>query len=325
MISVIVPTFKGSTCIKRAIDSVLVQKKVDYEIIVVDDNEPDSYERERTEQLISQYVNVENFKYIKHHRNKNGSAARNTGIKVAKGEYISFLDDDDWYLPGRLKKCLDIAHEFNADVVYTDVLITKNNIPMDYIVANNNGNLFNHLWLNENLFGTGSNIFIKKSSITLNGYFDEKLPRQQDFDFLLRQFVGGSIAVGLNECLVVKAMNGVNNSVSYEKLKFIKNSLISRYYDQIRSLGSDIENKILIAQHKELLHSACIDKNDNGILEQKQQLKQLGYNLSLKELLSCCILASSMRKCVQELVWRIYSRKVRSQHPNLVEIVKKFN
>lgn len=65
------------------------------EIIVVDDNDPSSNERYMTEDLLCKYLIDKRVIYIKHDRNKNGSAARNSGYKKSKGDYIMFLDDDD--------------------------------------------------------------------------------------------------------------------------------------------------------------------------------------------------------------------------------------
>ena len=142
LVSVIIPTYKGSKCLSRAINSVLNQVGVDFEVLVVDDNNPDSDERKKTEIVMKDYVNDDRVIYLKHPCNMNGSVARNTGIAKAKGEIISFLDDDDFYFPDRLAKCLKRIIETNSDIVYTNTLITKENIPCGYTRAEREGNLF---------------------------------------------------------------------------------------------------------------------------------------------------------------------------------------
>ena len=97
-ISVIITTYGGSKKIRRAIKSVQHQGFKDYEIIVVDDNDPGSDSRTITESILEEFVNSNSIIYIKHDKNLNGSAARNTGISMAKGAIIGFLDDDDeWH------------------------------------------------------------------------------------------------------------------------------------------------------------------------------------------------------------------------------------
>ena len=102
-VSVIIPTYHRSECIVRAVDSVLSQTLQDIEVIVVDDNGKATDEGEKTAKIMAGYTNNPKVIYLRHDVNKNGAAARNTGIRNAAGEYISFLDDDDIYLPQRLE------------------------------------------------------------------------------------------------------------------------------------------------------------------------------------------------------------------------------
>ncbi|MEF2247768.1 glycosyltransferase family 2 protein [Paenibacillus sp. IITD108] len=94
--SVIIPTYNRQRFIKRAIMSVLKQTCKDYEIIVVDDGS-----RDRTKQIVSLFRAQVRYVYQK---NQGPSAARNTGIRLAKGKYIAFLDSDDRFLPRKLEK-----------------------------------------------------------------------------------------------------------------------------------------------------------------------------------------------------------------------------
>jgi len=92
-VSVIIPTYNRAHLVGRAIRSVLNQTYQDFEIIVVDDCSTDN-----TEEIVKGF-NDHRIRYMRHDRNRGGSAARNTGIKASQGKYIAFLDsDDEWLL-----------------------------------------------------------------------------------------------------------------------------------------------------------------------------------------------------------------------------------
>lgn len=119
MITVITPTYKRHQYLKNAIDSVLGQTYTDFEIIVVDDNPPESEERIKTEEVIREYNDVR-IHYIQNEKNIGGADSRNKAIGIAKGEYIAFLDDDDMYLPDRLKVQVEAMMANDWDVCVMD-------------------------------------------------------------------------------------------------------------------------------------------------------------------------------------------------------------
>ena len=119
LVSVIIPTYKTNKSLKRAIDSVFAQSYKKVEVIVVDDNNCDEY-RIVAECIAEEYKNLDNFKYIQHEHNKNGSAARNTGVESSDGTYISFLDDDDYYYTDKISKEVD-SHEEMCYLIDDDI------------------------------------------------------------------------------------------------------------------------------------------------------------------------------------------------------------
>ena len=96
MVSVIIPTFNRAYLLGRAVESVLSQTYNNYEIIVVDDGSDDG-----TGEIIESFNKRVRFFRIPH---SGVSKARNTGIEKAKGDWISFLDSDDYWLPQKLEK-----------------------------------------------------------------------------------------------------------------------------------------------------------------------------------------------------------------------------
>jgi len=108
-VSVIIPTYNRAHLVGRAIRSVLNQTYQDFEIIVVDDGSTDN-----TEEVVKSF-NDPRIRYIRHEKNRGGSAARNTGIRVARGEYIAFLDSDDEWLPMHISRKLAVMEGKRAD------------------------------------------------------------------------------------------------------------------------------------------------------------------------------------------------------------------
>ena len=101
----------------RAIQSVLDQTYEDFELIVVDDGSTDN-----TEEVVKNFGN-DKIRYIRHEENKGAAAARNTGIRAARGEYIGFQDSDDEWLPVKLEKQIKVFETAPPEVgvVYTDM------------------------------------------------------------------------------------------------------------------------------------------------------------------------------------------------------------
>src|SRR5690554_2886294 len=93
MVSCIIPTYKRSETLVRAINSVLEQTYKKIEILVIDDNHPNDRFSLMVQKQLEQFN--DKVRYIQQEKHVNGAVARNVGIKFARGEYIAFLDDDD--------------------------------------------------------------------------------------------------------------------------------------------------------------------------------------------------------------------------------------
>ena len=123
-VSVIIPTYNRAHLVGRAIRSVLNQTYQDFEIIVVDDGSTDN-----TEEVVKSF-NDPRIRYIRHEENKGAAAARNTGIKAAKGKFIAFQDSDDEWLPKKLEKQMEAFDNASpkVGVVYTGFWSIEGNV-----------------------------------------------------------------------------------------------------------------------------------------------------------------------------------------------------
>ncbi|MBQ7300531.1 MAG: glycosyltransferase family 2 protein [Clostridia bacterium] len=98
LISVIVPVYRVEKCLHRCVDSILGQTYKNFELILVDDGSPDNCGI-----LCDEYAQKDSRIRVIHRENGGLSAARNSGIEIAKGEYLTFIDSDDWVHPSFLE------------------------------------------------------------------------------------------------------------------------------------------------------------------------------------------------------------------------------
>ncbi len=187
-VSVIIPTYKRSEDIARAVDSVLAQTIDSFEVIVVDDNGVGTPDGDKTAAVMEKYKDNPCVKYLRHETNKNGSAARNTGILASCGEYISFLDDDDTYRPERLQAMYEKMESMNESwgACYTGYVKHMANGKKQYSAEKNEGDLFVQALMRALYIGSGSNLFFRRSVVEEIGLFDVSFRRNQDLEYLVR-------------------------------------------------------------------------------------------------------------------------------------------
>lgn len=113
LVSVIIPIYRVESYLKQCLDSLCKQSLTDIEIILVDDASPD-----KCGNICDKYATDDShFKVIHHLENKGLSAARNSGIRKASGEYLMFVDGDDWVHPDFCKVAYEYANEHQADII----------------------------------------------------------------------------------------------------------------------------------------------------------------------------------------------------------------
>lgn len=114
-ISVIIPVYNTGSYLKKCVQSICGQTYCDLEILLVDDGSTDDSLR-----IMSQLAATDERVKILSNKHQGVSATRNAGIDAATGEYLSFIDSDDWIEPDMYEKLMHVAHKYNADAVYCD-------------------------------------------------------------------------------------------------------------------------------------------------------------------------------------------------------------
>lgn len=187
LVSVIIPTYGGPEFLPRCIESVLSQTYKNIEIIVVDDNGIDTPKQLETTKVMEKYKSYPNVKYICHEVNRNGSAARNTGVKASKGEFISFLDDDDEYYPKFAENQIEVMKALSDDYAlsYTSFELYSGSKLISTFHANKDGYLLYEVLMHSFEIPTSSMMIKRRVIEEING-FDETFRRHQDWEFLAR-------------------------------------------------------------------------------------------------------------------------------------------
>lgn len=282
LVSVIIPSYKGAGKLKRAINSLSDQTYQNIEIIVVDDNNPDTAERIQTERVIDS-LQLPNLKYIRHPENMNGSAARNTGIRAAKGKYIAFLDDDDVYLPYRVEKSVAaLKKQPESKAVFCDVIHVFGNGQCSIYSMTPENISVKGILMYEAAIGSGSNLFIEAKTIqTLEG-FDISFVRHQDLEFTLR-LVNICKPSIINEVLVVKSSNGINNEPDYYRMCDVKQKYNEKFAGQISRLSEAEQKKYFLNCYTRLYYLAL---NSGKVGEAEcclKKMEQYGFTVGKKQ------------------------------------------
>ncbi|XRG78440.1 glycosyltransferase [Rossellomorea sp. GAMAL-10_SWC] len=121
-ISIIVPIYNVENYIHKCIDSILSQTFSDFELILVNDGSPD-----RCGNIAEEYSKKDSRIIVIHKKNGGLSDARNSGIEIAKGEYIGFVDGDDWIEPDMYKLLYDMCVEKECEIASCNYFILKDN------------------------------------------------------------------------------------------------------------------------------------------------------------------------------------------------------
>jgi glycosyltransferase involved in cell wall biosynthesis len=236
MVSVIIPTYNREALLKRAIESVLNQSYQNFELIIVDDGSKDN-----TEKLVEEFgIKDERVKYVFQENSGGAAKPKNTGIKVATGEYIAILDDDDeWFLSKLEKQVQYLDEHLDIDIVGCNYLI---NGKKEYRIPFYK-NIFKRMLVTDDL-GPGSTMIYRKELFGKVGLFDENLKTGQDREMRIR--LAKDYKFGFVKEALVNYYSGHDN-ISFSGLSIEKRekdwahifNKYRKYYDDDSKVYSD--------------------------------------------------------------------------------------
>jgi glycosyltransferase involved in cell wall biosynthesis len=196
LVSVVIPTYNRAFFVGEAVDSVLGQTFDKWELLVVDDGSTDETESRLREHR-------ESLRYIKTPHRGVG-AARNVGIREARGDWVAFLDSDDLWFPNKLERQIEALHGApGAPLCYTDEIWVRNGVRVNPRLRHQK----HWGWIFEKclplcIISPSSALIFKGLLLELGG-FDENLPACEDYDLWLRITLRHPV-IFLDEKLIIK-------------------------------------------------------------------------------------------------------------------------
>jgi glycosyltransferase involved in cell wall biosynthesis len=244
MISIILPTYNGGNRIKTAIQSVLNQSYMDWELLVIDDGSTDNIA-----QIMADFTSEHpNIRYLKNDQNIGIQKTLNKGLKEADGEYIARIDDDDeWIDKDKLQKQIDFLLKNKDHVLVGTGLVAvdeagreifkKLNIVDDSSIRNN--------ILSKNCFTHSSVLFIKDNALQFGGYDEDITTRHiEDYDLWLNLGTIGKFAnlpiYSVKFTIRADSLSSKNKIIQFERsIKLIKNfkDQYPNYFESLTKLS----------------------------------------------------------------------------------------
>jgi len=256
-ISVVIPTYNRIALVERAIDSVLMQSIKPFDIIVVDDGSDDG----TSEMIKKKYRSIN----LVQQQNSGVSAARNNGIKHAKGDWIALLDSDDEWTEKKLENQVNrLIKNPDYHFCHTNEIWIRNGVRVNQKKRHQKygGYIFDKC-LDICRISPSSTLF-KKNILEHVGWFDTQLPVCEDYDLWLRITADYKILF-VDEPLIIKYGGHTDQlSQSVEGIELFR----------IKSLENLLANTELSPQKRNLAITMIIKKLNiylNGLVKRKKQ------------------------------------------------------
>jgi len=229
--SVVVPTRNRNSFLADALRSVLSQTFRDFEVLVVDDGSA-----EDPEKVVRGFADPR-VRYLRNARSPGACGARNTGILTARGEWVAFLDDDDWWLPQKLERTYHAIQDSPPEVgliytAYESYGDTTGRIWAQYRPGKEGQVLWDILYTN--FIGCFSSVAVRKELLLQVGGLDEAYPAYQDTDLYVR--IAQRAMVTYVDEVLVRARKGDYGRISQSLRRRLKGYELfwHKYQDLIR-------------------------------------------------------------------------------------------
>ena len=258
-VSIIIPTYKRELSVfSRALESLCNQSYTNIEVIVIDDSPNEYKDRMAIKQYIEQKKDAR-IHYVANETNLGGSIARNKGIDIATGDFITFLDDDDEYLSCKIEHQIEYMQIHDVELTFSNMIIVNDagqivdSRNYEDIKSFDNAYLFKY-HLMRHMTGTPTFMFKSDALRRIHGFDDVK--KGQEFYLMLKAIQKGLKIGYLNKCDVIvhkhkgESISSGNNQIEGEKQLYI----FKKVY---RNKFSNKEWRFISFRHYAVLSIAC--------------------------------------------------------------------
>lgn len=285
-ISIIVPVYNVEKYICRCIDSILNQTFSDFELILVDDGSPDN-----CPQICDYYFNMDNRVKVIHKENGGVSSARNAGLDIAKGEYIAFVDSDDWIEEDMYQILYNTSVKYDADVVECDIFFIYNHVDNINKCINGETQIGNRDFALERIMKIPSSNFVYNKLYKRYTFKNLRFPNAKRFEDV---YITYKIILKTEKYIYINSKKYYyfirENSLSH--MKNYSTELLEAIYSQeerFYSLKKNVVPKYIIdlaeqrylldlLRHYRLLSKNCRSDEDNKHLNNIRKLIIDNYN-----------------------------------------------
>lgn len=287
LVSVVIPTYKRSEMLLRALDSILNQTYKNIEVLLVNDNEPNDEFTLEVKKRVERYKSDSRFNFIIQDKHVNGAVARNIGIKKAKGEYIAFLDDDDWWESNKIEEQVKEIKKLDdtwGGVSCKFTLYDKNNNVIGKTQKYRDGYIYKDI-LNLMTDAPTGTLLLRHDYLDMTRCFDETLLRHQDLQLLV-DFTSKYKLKEVDLYLHCVDVSDTQNRPDYSKLINYKKAFFKSINSVMNSL-SEGERQCIYAMHKYELGYVCLKNREwiRGFCYCKSVLcTPRAYSLAIKKI-----------------------------------------
>jgi len=276
-VSIVIPAFNAADFITKTLDSVKAQTFKDYEIIVVDDGSPDN-----TKEIVDNYIHNHGLvgQCIRQ-ENKKIAGARNTGIKLARGEYIALLDHDDLWYTNKLQV---VMNEFKlhpeVDLISHNLFMVKDGKKKGVLKTGPaSSNMYEKLLFTRSLLTPSAVVFKKSKALEIGGFRENyEFVTVEDYDFWMRLSKVAKfyfIKEILGEYIIVET--GASKKIEYhhENIIFLLKDHFASYFGNNPGLFDRMRmRRKLSVVYRSALHLTIKHKQD-AIKQQEYLVKMM--------------------------------------------------
>ena len=244
--SVIVPVYKVEGYLEQCVESVLQQTYTDFELILVDDGSPD-----RCPEMCDDFSQKDSRIKVIHKKNGGLSSARNAGLDIATGDYVVFLDSDDfWNDENALQEVYDKA-KFGTDIVifgctdwdiHTNKKVVSRSSYNQEIMQSNDKNMILHYLLSEKKLPGGSTVFMtRRKIIERNSIAFKEGINSEDYDWVLEVFLNADSFAAIDNPFYTYRKGRIGSITTVPNMKTINGIIytVEKWIEKANTIDND--------------------------------------------------------------------------------------